>query len=290
MLSEDEVLSTLDNTYKSGAYCFFIPLGNPHSYLIDCRLNVFRGENDKWAVAAERLGYSPREGIIDLELFFYGNSLINLEEYNGHISNCFAVCPIEENSIFESIAEPYLKPDAQYWLVRDTKVILSTKKQDYFDNGIELKQYEPDQIGIEEAARLAILSYRNLFRATDGELHKSIPKNLKKILVLDEWYHKDFTISDSPSMSDEHLKYTYEFNKKLTGLGGMSFETFAEMTRAQELRNEETNKKEWMDNRPGSYETWQQLAKVITSGDTSFYNPTLIPNTHWTNWPESGSL
>jgi hypothetical protein len=62
------------------------------------------------------------------------------------------------------------------------------------------------------------------------------------------------------------------------------------MFRQQETRTEEWNQNQWQDNRPSSYETWQMIAKVITTGDTSFYKPTLKPNTHWINWQDSGSL
>jgi len=49
MITEDEILSQLDN-YKLGYYCQFIDLGHVYSYLIDSRLNIFKGDNDKWAI------------------------------------------------------------------------------------------------------------------------------------------------------------------------------------------------------------------------------------------------
>jgi hypothetical protein len=41
---------------------------------------------------------------------------------------------------------------------------------------------------------------------------------------------------------------------------------------------------------PSSIETFQQLAKVLETGNTDFYRPTCLPNTHWINWPEAGLL
>lgn len=41
---------------------------------------------------------------------------------------------------------------------------------------------------------------------------------------------------------------------------------------------------------PSQSETFQQLAKVLVTGDTSLYRPSLTPNTHWRHWPEGGSL
>jgi len=285
MLAEDEILLTLDNSNSLGDYRQFINLGHPYSYLIDCRLNIFKGENDKWAIAAERLGYNPRGGTIELEIDYFGNCLVNLEAYNGQLTNYYFVNPIEQDSFFETIDEPHLKTDSKYWLVNGSKVELSHIKQDYLDNGIELKEYEPGQIGIEEAARLVVIGNRNLFRANDDELYKSVPNDLRKILTLDEWYHRDFIKLNIPAISEEQLKSIYAFNKEISGLHGMDFES-----REQELRSEERNKKEWTENRPSVYETWQQIAKIIATGDTSCYNPTLPPNTQWVNWPDSGSL
>jgi hypothetical protein len=44
------------------------------------------------------------------------------------------------------------------------------------------------------------------------------------------------------------------------------------------------------DHRPSNSPTFQQLAKVLVTGDVSHYRPTLEPNTHWENWPEGGTL
>jgi len=42
--------------------------------------------------------------------------------------------------------------------------------------------------------------------------------------------------------------------------------------------------------RPSSSETFQQLATVMATGNTVAYRPTLPPNTHWSNWPDGGTL
>jgi hypothetical protein len=44
------------------------------------------------------------------------------------------------------------------------------------------------------------------------------------------------------------------------------------------------------DERPSSSETFRQLAKVLATGDPAEYQPTLAPNTYWSNWPEGGRL
>jgi len=42
--------------------------------------------------------------------------------------------------------------------------------------------------------------------------------------------------------------------------------------------------------RPSQSDTFRQIADVLTTGETGRYAPSKPPNTHWSNWPDSGSL
>ena len=42
--------------------------------------------------------------------------------------------------------------------------------------------------------------------------------------------------------------------------------------------------------RPSQVETFRQLADVLAKGDTKLYRHSEPPNTHWSNWPEAGTL
>jgi hypothetical protein len=41
---------------------------------------------------------------------------------------------------------------------------------------------------------------------------------------------------------------------------------------------------------PSENETFKQIAKVLETGTADFYRPTHMPNTHWANWPDGGTL
>lgn len=41
---------------------------------------------------------------------------------------------------------------------------------------------------------------------------------------------------------------------------------------------------------PSNNETFQQIAKVLETGQQDFYKPTNPPNNHWKNWPDAGKL
>jgi hypothetical protein len=288
-MTTKEILNTLDNS-NDGYYCTFVELGNAYSYLIDVRINVFRDDNNNWAIAIERLGYNPRAGAIILDINYYGNCLTNLEFHNERPTSYYSIHPIDFDNFNETIDGENLRSDAKYWLVRGQQVSLSHNKQQYIDAGIKLKKYRPNEIRAEEVGRLIVTQHREVFRATDNELYKSIPPDLKKILVVDEWFHKDFQMQISPTMTDEHLRQTFEFNKNLTGLGDSTFETFVQSFRQHEKLSDDWNRKMWKKNKPSSYETWQLIANVIVTNDPKQYKPTVKPNTHWTNWQESGSM
>lgn len=291
MLTVTEIMKSLDNTPKQGDYTSFVELGHAYSYLIDCRLNVFRNTDDRWAIVIERLGYNPRAGAILLDIYYYGNCLRNLDEYNHQNSNYYSILPIDQDRFTATTDGETLQPHADYWVVRGKNVALSHNKQDYLDAEIELKEYEPNEISIEEVGRLLITTHRELFRATDEELYRSLPSDLEKILTLDEWHHKDYTEMFVSQFTDTQLYATYELNKELSGSNEcVDYETFVEMIRQSGHETTAYNQQQYESNRPGAYETWHEIAKVIVTGDSSLYKPTLHPNTHWKYWPESGSL
>jgi hypothetical protein len=279
MLTKEKVLSTLDNCDEHEPFNF-INLGHPYVYLIDSRLNIFRNNNDKWAIVSEVLGCNTRGYAVTLEIRYFGNCLINLEDEDGEVSNYYNVLPFDWDNFNDTIDDvtQSLKADAKFWIVRGVQIPLSHNKQDYRDAGIELKEYEPNEISGEEVARLVVQKQRNLFRATDDELYKSIPKDLNKILVIDEWHHKEFHQAKSPFEKTEFLT-RFDLNNP----------SVKEMVEQELEESKKWNLKEW-ESRPSSYETWQQIADIIVTGDTSYYKPTLEPNSHWKNWAEGGSM
>ncbi len=123
-ITVDEILTTLDNSNKD-TYNFFVSLGEPYSYLIDVRLNVFRSDNGQWAIAVERLGYNPRGGSVILDIYYYGNCILPLESF-GNPTNSYSVLPIDVNS-FESTVNDNeaITATAKFWMVRNEPVPLS---------------------------------------------------------------------------------------------------------------------------------------------------------------------
>lgn len=275
MLTEGEILHSLDS-YRNGYDPAFVQLGHPYVYPIDSRINVFRGNQDDWALAIEVFGYCDRAGAPEINITYYGNCLTNLvkhHKYDGdYYSNSYMVYPFDEKAFNNSLNEyRSMKFDAKFWTIRNQKVELSHSKEEYQSSGIELKEYEPDEILVEEVCRLLVTKYRDLFRATDYELYKSIPREVKKILVIDEWFHKDFYQDDFDPSQNHPTEIAVNFDD-------------------HNANRTKHNKEEWDSNRPSSYETWQLIAKVLAASDISLFKPQLVANSNWKNWPHGGGM
>jgi hypothetical protein len=92
---------------------------------------------------------------------------------------------------------------------------------------------------VEDVFRLLVPEHRHLLLADEPELRRRMPTDLPRVLVLDEWWHRQ---------------------------------------------------PERYDQVPSETETFQQLAAVLATGDLTAYRPSKAANTHWSNWPESGSM
>lgn len=210
MITKQDILKALDDSTVL-TYNTFIWLGDVYSYLIDSRINVFRGNANEWAIAAERLGYNPRYGNIVLEISYYGNCLNNLEKYNGQTSNYYQVFPItHEDFLAASDDTEGVSQETTSIKVRNTEISISLNKADYEKENIELMELEPNQITWDEATRLFVPQNSDVFRATHEELYKSIPKTLNKLLILDEWYHQDYIPLIDPNLNKPSTIETWE--------------------------------------------------------------------------------
>jgi hypothetical protein len=273
-----EILDTLDNCDKHSSFNF-PTLEHPYVYLADCRLNLFRDDEGHWVIASEVLGYNTRGAgwAVELEIRYFGNCL-QVPEGQDAKYNYYNVFPLDAKSFNDTIDLEELLPNATSWIVRGVEVPLSHEKSDYEAEGITLKEYEPGAIAGEEVLRYMVARHRTLFRATDEELYRWIPPTLKKILVLDEWHHKSFDQSRSP-FEDPQFLLRFDQNNPMV----------AAMIREELEKSKHWNLLGW-ENRPSTYETWQQIAGVLATGDTTIYNSSLPSNTHWKNWPEGGSM
>lgn len=94
-----------------------------------------------------------------------------------------------------------------------------------------------------------------LFRATDKELRTCLPPDLREIMCIDKWHHEEYHgYADGPFF-DEVVPANFE---KYAGKS------------------------------PHHYETYNMIADILISKDSTKWKPSLKPNSDWRNWPGAG--
>lgn len=210
----DEILAQLDACNRD----FMFPmLDNGYVHPVDTRLRLY-GDEARWALVIEALGYSPRGGRLNNCLYIFGNCL---GRPPGTADDDFLV------AIDDDVEDPDqpedVRPGLRQIRIRDQVIDLILHR---------------DPWPMVELFRSLVPRHRDLLLATEDELRARVPADLPQILVLEEWHHPDVVREVLPSQS----------------------------------------------------ETFRALADVLVHGDATRYRPTQPPNTHWSNWPDGGSL
>ncbi len=181
-LTEKEILKTLDEAIQ-GDYNDFIDLGHGYFELANSRLTLFKDGNN-WALIFEKFGYNARAGqTVQLEIYFFGNCLTDLSEYNGQSSN-YDIVEIG-NNIYQAIHS-----NNNSIIIRDKKYAIPLDEQSYSDLGIRWgfdgKNYE--------GAVLKYLAEKcpEITRASETEIRRCLPATLKKIMTIDDWYQEEY--------------------------------------------------------------------------------------------------
>ncbi|GAA2371732.1 hypothetical protein Cme02nite_63760 [Catellatospora methionotrophica] len=217
MITSDEVLAQFDRAAKR--FDFPDP-ENGYYYAIDSRLHAFR-DATRWALVVELVGYSPRAGNVLDVLHCFGNCLTEGEPGYG------------EGDFLARVDNMYqLEHHAEPERLRGGRPPVVVRGQ-----ALDVDAVEGERL--EDVFRRLVPEHRDLLLADEVELRHRLPADLPRVLVLEQWWHRD------PDRFDQL---------------------------------------------PSETETFQQLAQVLTTGDVAAYQPTHAPNTHWSYWPESGSL
>ncbi|GAA1618291.1 DUF7003 family protein [Actinoplanes couchii] len=110
---------------------------------------------------------------------------------------------------------------------------------------------------------------RDLLLADEQELRRWVPADLPEVLRLDEWHHTPLWPYRDKSADRAAIR----------AFLGWSDDVHPDLPPA---RSEGVA--------VSDIETYRQVADVLATGDSSRYRPALPPNTHWRNWPATGSI
>jgi len=194
--TESEILDTLDN----GDFPF---LGNMNVDYVRGKLMLF-GDSKRWAIVFNWIVWAPGGDGPEAMVESFGNCIKGRQGFDDF------------DSSFGPVEFRYGDSGVTGVNIRGKSVPLPLQVE---EEGVEF-----------ELLSMLAEKYKDAMVASDEEIHKRVPRDLPKLLVIEDWYHPGY------------------------------------------------------DEKPSETETFQQVAKVLVSGDSKQYRPTLEANTDGRKW------
>lgn len=213
--TENEILKQLDLAYKQEPseyypkvrsqdikYNFFLDLEHGYFETAGSRIHLYANEN-QWAIVFEKSGYQNRATRAEIELDYIGNCInypVDRFPDRNYISNVSSIVLIDSNEYvrienkngttdvenFELIAN-----DIKEIKVRGKLILFNNNYKDYERVGINIRDYNNPKklIGFGDLIRFYHETNPILVSASEDEIKKYIPKDLKRLMVIDEFHY-----------------------------------------------------------------------------------------------------
>jgi len=215
--NETEILEQLDLTFKGIPskyyppgrtedikYNFFLDLEHGCFETAGSRIHLY-GDSTRWVIVFEKSGYHNRATSAEIELIYVGNCVdypIDKDTERNYITNSSQVIiidPIEferienkkgdEMETFELIG-----PDIKEIKIRDKFVPFDNYYKNYEKVGIEIRDYDNPKklIGFGDLIRYLHETNPSLISATEDEIQKHIPKDIPKLMTIENFHFVSF--------------------------------------------------------------------------------------------------
>lgn len=218
--TEGEILEQLDLAFKGEPskyypkvrpedvrYNFFLDLRHGYFETAGNRIHLYADKN-QWAVVFEKSGYINRATRAEIELDYIGNCIdypVDRYPERSYISNASHIILIDDEE-YVRIANQDVITDLENFefisskikaiKVRDNLIAFNNNYKDYEKVGIKIRGYDnPNHlISFGDLIRFYHETNPDLISATDEEIKRYIPRNLKKILTIDEFHYDPDTL------------------------------------------------------------------------------------------------
>jgi hypothetical protein len=210
---EKDILQELDLAFEEKPSSYF-PIGKDN----DIRYNIFPdlehgyfatanskihlyANSEKWAIVFEKSGYQNRGTSAEIELNYFGNCInYIIEKYQerSYITNTQRIIIIEPSE-FKKIENKEGKGIEKFELidekikeikVRNKYVTFDNNSKNYEKLGIQIRDYQNPKrlIAFEAFVRYLSETKPEIVSATEEEIRQHIPKNIPKLMTIDEFY------------------------------------------------------------------------------------------------------
>jgi hypothetical protein len=229
--NETEILEQLDcafngtpsKYYPTGRpedikYNFFLDLEHGYCETAGNRIHLF-ADSTRWIIVFEKSGYQNRGTSAEIELNYVGNCIdFPVDKYpeRNYITNSSRVVLIDpreyeriqnkdgvEMETFELIGQ-----DIKEIKIRDKFVPFDNDHKNYEKNGIEIRDYDNPKklIGFGDLIRYLHETNPTLISATEDEIRKHIPKDIPKLMTIDEFHFVSAYEKTNPPSQQETYK------------------------------------------------------------------------------------
>ena len=276
-LTARDVLDELDDDARREP-AFFPDFDHGYNYHVDQRLSAY-GDGARWVVVIEQLSVNPRSGAfagINTTLYYHGNA-VELEPQPGWGDKAVHSLSVVEDGpggpLFKEGDFERIDLKAADVRIRGQVVPIRTDANYYWARNIEVESITHKQIDqmIADARHLLPPEHAEAQVKSFEEMRGRVGK-----FELDTWHLARGLV---PEHRDLLLATEAERRKGVpSGLPLL-------------LQVDEWDHPRLMEQElPSSCESFKMLARVLAKRDPGEYRPTEPPNTHWSNWPQSGSL
>lgn len=212
--TEKEILYELDLAFAGTAgayfpvgelkdikYNFFLELEHGHCIAAGNRIHLY-SDTRRWAVVFEQNGYNIKASVGCVQLIYVGNCIrYPVEKYpeRDYITNSTMIELISADEL-ERICNKegteveqfeLISPLAADVLVRDKRVSIEHDPQQYETVGIQFRDYDNLRKlpGFGDLIRYLHETDPDVISATEADIRKHIPADLKKIMTIDEFHY-----------------------------------------------------------------------------------------------------
>lgn len=198
------------------SYHFWLDLEHGYCETAGSRIHLY-ADDERWAVVAEKSGYQNRGFRAEIELYYFGNCIqYNISTYpeRNYITNVQRIVLIDGNEL-ERITNKdgddmeqfeLIGPDIEYVMIRGDKVPIERDIHKYHDLGIHsrIEDNPRNLISFEDLLRYYNDTAPELIQATEPEIRRHIPGDIRKIMTIDN-FHFSSTYADNHNPSHEEL-------------------------------------------------------------------------------------
>jgi hypothetical protein len=199
-------------------YNFFLDLEHGYCETAGNRIHLF-ADSTRWAIVFEKSGYQNRGTSAEIELNYVGNCIdYPIDKYpeRNYITNSGRVVLIDpteferienregaEMETFELIGQ-----DIKEIRIRDKFVLFDNNYLNYEKVGIEIRDYDNPKklIGFGDLIRYLHETNTSLISATEDEIRKHIPKDIPKLMTIDEFHFVSAYEKTNPLSQQETYK------------------------------------------------------------------------------------